>query len=320
MTATYANAGTRSSSSGATTRTPALPASLVNGDLLFAVAGAKNANTHTWSAGWTKIDQRTQGTFTVSLAVRVVDGSQVAPVISWTGTAACFAQCYAHFAGDTKKPIGAIIVNSGTGSTHTCPALASTQRDSRIIYIDAAAANTALATPTGRTENLDNGSATGATRNVIGGINVPARSGQAAAISVVGANAAWVMWQIELIHAASRQEVASTQYTSGESIIGPFSINDGDTEAELSLTRENWPVNAGTDAVSAILEISYDAELTWPVQLGFSAPGGSNTVGRGQVLTSNIASMPIPNGTGRRARIRFAPTRTINTSVMASVF
>jgi hypothetical protein len=204
----YVNAGTRANSSGATSLTPALPASRTTGNLLIAIVGSKNNFTHTSSsAGWTKYDQRNSGTgWTVSLWVYRrtqggVDGSEAAPAIAvGSSSVACFAQII-QFAGPfdpTDMLGGAVNVNTGTTSTHTCNGIVTTADNSLVIYIDAAAANTALATPTGWTEELSNGSNTEATWNANGSKAIASRGTSSDNISVIGASAAWVMWQIEL--------------------------------------------------------------------------------------------------------------------------
>jgi hypothetical protein len=204
----YLNAGTRANSSGATSLSPALPASRTSGNLLIAVAGSKNNFAHTCAtAGWTKFAQQNSGTaWTVSLWVYRrtqggVDGSETAPAITvGTSSVACFAQViqYSGTFDPTDLLGGAVNVNAGTSSTHSCNGIVTTADNSLVIYIDAAAANTALATPTGWTEELDNGSNTGATRNANGSKSISAAGTSSGNISVTGASAAWVMWQIEL--------------------------------------------------------------------------------------------------------------------------
>ena len=204
----YLNAGTRANSSGATSLSPALPASRTTGNLLIAVAGSKNNFAHTCTtAGWTKFAQQNSGTaWTVSLWVYRrtqggVDGSETAPAITvGTSSVACFAQViqYSGTFDPTDFLGGEVNVNTGTGSTHSCNGIVTTADNSLVIYIDAAAANTALNTPAGWTENLDNGSNTGATRNANGSKAIETAGTSSGNISVSGANAAWVMWQIEL--------------------------------------------------------------------------------------------------------------------------
>jgi hypothetical protein len=204
----YVNAGTRANSSGATSLTPALPASRTSGNLLIAVAGSKNNFAHTCAtAGWTKFAQQNSGTaWTVSLWVYRrtqggVDGSETAPAITvGTSSVACFAQViqYSGTFDPTDLLGGEVNVNAGTSSTHSCNGIVTTADNSLVIYIDAAAANTELATPTGWTEEVDNGSDTEATSNANGSKSMSAAGTSSGNISVTGASAAWVMWQIEL--------------------------------------------------------------------------------------------------------------------------
>lgn len=198
----YVNAGTRVSSAGATSAVPALPASLVTGNILLAICGTKNNATHTTAtSGWNKIDQRNSGTgWTVSLFWRKVDGTQTAPTITWTGSVANFAIQYQFNGTDPNNPIGAFLGNNGTTSPHTNAGITGTRANSQVIYIGGAAANTAYGATTGWTEREDTGSNTGATRQVVGERNTRINSGDASgSTSSTGAAAAWVMYQVELL-------------------------------------------------------------------------------------------------------------------------
>jgi hypothetical protein len=202
MAITYVNAGTRVSSSGNTSATPALPASRVNGNLLIAVCGTKNNAEHTTAtAEWNKIDQRDSGTgWTLSLFWKLVDGTDSAPVITWTGSVANFAIQFQYTGGATSNPIGAFLANNGTGSPHTNAGLVATRNASQVIYLGGATANTAYGTSTGWTENADAGSATGATRHVAGRRNATINTGASSgSISISGATGAWVLYQVELL-------------------------------------------------------------------------------------------------------------------------
>lgn len=225
MAITYVAAGTRSNSAGAATLTPALP-TRTNGDLLIAIVGGKNNATHSVTgAGWTKLTQTNSGaSWTVSLYYCIVNGSEAAPTISWTGSVACFAQIL-QYRGTSASPFGASSVSTGTTSTHTSSQITTTAPNSMVVAWDGAAANTAIATPSGWTENLDGGSATGATRNSADSKTVASSGTASGNISVVGAAAAWVQWQYELrsphvlvvqdsTHAHTTDAIALTQVHS----------------------------------------------------------------------------------------------------------
>lgn len=202
----YVNIGAGSTSAGATSRNPGLPASRSNGNLLIAICASKNNATHTWSGtGWVKFDQVDSGaSFTVSLAYRIVDGAEAAPTASWSGSVAAAAAIVQWSGTDGGNPFdGAHNSNTGSSTTHSVSEVTTTRADSRVIYIDWCAVATELATPSGWTENSDLSSVTPDIERTVGGKNVAASGSGAGNISVTGGNAAWVMWQIELRSPAS---------------------------------------------------------------------------------------------------------------------
>jgi hypothetical protein len=213
----YVNAGTRTSSAGATGATPALPSSRVLGNLLIAVVISKNNAAHTWPSGWTMVDQQDQTTdFTASWGYCWVNGNEAAPAVTWSGSVAAGAIVYQLSGVDFDGPLQ-VAVQSGTGATHTGTSITAGEAG-RIFYLDAAAANTALATPTNFTEHQDSGSGTGATRQALGSRSRAATE-SSGSISVTGANADWVMWTFELQdRLASRPRISSTDDASTGSL------------------------------------------------------------------------------------------------------
>lgn len=186
----------------AATLTPPLPTSRVSGNAIYAVCVSKNNAVHSTStAGWVKKDQVNSGaSFTASLWECEVDGTEAAPVFTWTGAAACSARVWQYTRDDFSTALtGAFSSNFGTGTTHTSPALTTTANNSRIMYVDVCGANTAASAPSGRTERFDAGNATGATRMVVGDSLVTTAGGSSGSSSLTGGNAAWVQWQVELL-------------------------------------------------------------------------------------------------------------------------
>lgn len=213
MAIAYVNAGTRSSSTGVTGFTPGLPASRVLGNFLIATIISKNNATHTWPSGWTKVSQVNSGaSFTASWGYRFVNGDEAAPAVTWSGSADGGAIVHQLSGVDFDGPLQTTS-QTGATSTHTGTAITAAAAG-RIFYLDAAAANTALATPTSFTEHQDSGSATGATRQTLG--SYARTAGQSSgSISVTGANAAWVMWTFELQDRLStRPQINSADYAS----------------------------------------------------------------------------------------------------------
>lgn len=200
-TPVYSNIGTRSSSAATTSYTPALPASLGNGNLLIAMVGSKNTLDHTLVSGpgWVKYDQQTYSTaFTVSLWWRVVDGTEVAPEISVGSSVAGFGQIIQYTGQYRTNPFGNKVASVGSGTSQNVSGLTTDSANSRVVYLHAMSANTAVSVSAPFTERFDNGSGTGTTRNS-GGDNLYPSAGsnvEAAAISAGSGN--WVLWQIEL--------------------------------------------------------------------------------------------------------------------------
>ena len=203
-TPSYGARGGRTSSAGATSRTPALPTGRTAASWLWAMVGSKNnANHSSATAGWTKFGQVNSGaSWTVSLwyydpyASGNNPTGSVTITVTWTGSAACFGSCWRV---QNVFGLGASSSNTGTTNPHSTTGITTTGVNSRVMYADGAAANTAMATPAGWTENSDRGSNTGATREVFGGRNLTSSGSSSGNISVNGANAAWVQWQIELL-------------------------------------------------------------------------------------------------------------------------
>lgn len=192
--------GARAQSGGAASISPAKPSVLGVAGILIAVVTSKNNAPHsTGTSGWALIGQVNSGAdFTASLWIAAETAS--APTFSWSGSVACSARIgyYASIDGPTATTLGATTSNSGSGNPHSTGAINTTRDDSVVLYVDVAAANTALAEPSGWTEDQDSGSVTDGGRTVFGRRSMAASGSSTGAISVTGANTAWVQWQIEL--------------------------------------------------------------------------------------------------------------------------
>lgn len=198
--------GARVQSAGATTLTPTKPTvdSSTAGAMLAVLFTKNNATHATATSGWSLVSQVNSGaSFTASLWI--ARASAAAPVFTWTGSVACAAQiAYVDGAeGVVSLTPGAISSNSGTTATHSTASLNSTRAGATVVYIDVAAANTAMAAPSGWTELADAGSATDAGRHVWGSKDLTTSGSASGAISVTGANAAWVQWQVQMADAAA---------------------------------------------------------------------------------------------------------------------
>jgi hypothetical protein len=172
-----------------------------------------------------------------------------------------------------------------------------------VIYIDAAAANTAIAQPTGWTERLDGGSATGATRNANGDKTVASSGGSSGNISVTGANAAWVMWQIELhervtlsvqegnhAHSADNLSLASNYTLSVQDALSAL-----ESEAAVIIPRYSIIIEEASHALGS------DNASPMFTNTVLIAARGYHTHSA-EVLTLYVDNGFIPSGSGRRKR------------------
>ncbi|MFO1151019.1 MAG: hypothetical protein U1E62_21805 [Alsobacter sp.] len=200
----FVNVGTRSSFSAVATVTPALPSPLTVGNLLISHVAIKNNATISTPAGWTKINQTNSGTgLTSAVYWKFAASGETAPVFTWTGSVAGFAQIAQYDNVQGTNPIGASSAFAGTGTTHASTAVNIAAGSSWVIYLDAGVANTALAVPSGWTEDFDNGSATGATTNAGGHKAVSTPGTSSGTISVVGSAGVYVQHQIEVVLASN---------------------------------------------------------------------------------------------------------------------
>lgn len=205
--------GARSASASAASIAPAKPSVDSAGGILICVVQSANNAVHACATGgWSKLGQTNSGAnFTASIFYAAESAG--APTITWAGAVACAAQLF-YFA-DPQNTVdttpGANSVTAGTGTTHTSTAVNTTRDNSLMIYVDAAAANTGLAVPAGWTENADNGSATDGGDDATGSKSVAVSGTSSGAISVTGANAAWVQWQIEVRGSAPAAGLQSSQ-------------------------------------------------------------------------------------------------------------
>lgn len=225
----YLNTGTQVGDNGNTTLNPTLPGSRVNGNVLLAVCASKNADTHSCAtSGWVQWPSGVQFQYSTTLHVSFwiyeVNGSETAPSITWTNSSACLARIFqftraVRNLGETVGPTYSN--NSGNGATHSTSSFNTSADNSLGVYIDIASANTALATPAGWTERSDTGSALAAMQLTIGDKSMPTSGGATGAISVTGANAAWIQIQLELLEPGTATYILDAQG-------GSYTLTGGD--------------------------------------------------------------------------------------------
>lgn len=240
---TYGAVGTFATSAGATSRNPALPTGVTAQSELWASVASKNNATHSSStSGWTKVAQQNSGaSWTVSLwRYTGADATAAAAVnVTWTGSVASHGQCWRMQGRTGTDPLGTPTVSTGSTSTHTSTAVTTTSPGSRVMYVDGAAANTAIAQPTSWIENFDNGSATSASRLAVGGRDFASSGSSSGAISVIGAAAAWVQWQVELPapQPAILLSASANITASGENTTAQLTAPSGKTTSDFVAGR-----------------------------------------------------------------------------------
>lgn len=227
--ALFESAGTANSATGQTSRTPALPAVLRMGELIFASCASENNATHSCSTtGWNKLVQTNSGAgWTHSIWYARYDGTTAAPVITWTGSADASSRCWQYRRADPDNTPVALLgtVGTGTGSTHSSTGGNTTQNNVVAQYIDHANANTALGAPGGSwTERFDAGSATGPYRLVAGDQDIATSGTGSGNLSMSGANAAWVQQQMEIYQVGVQQVERTT--TGGSGAVLHMAVSD----------------------------------------------------------------------------------------------
>lgn len=134
----------------ATSQTPSLPASRVNNNILLAFCQlpASTATISTSTTGWVIFASDTTNGSSVSLAWRLVDGTETAPTFTWAGAAAVHVKCWQYSGNLTSSPFGATAQASATGSTTiTSASLVTTADNSLILQLLFSGGSAAIATP-----------------------------------------------------------------------------------------------------------------------------------------------------------------------------
>jgi hypothetical protein len=293
----YGN-GARLSNAGASSLTPALPTiSNLDGGLLIAMAAAKSAaNITTATSGWTRRGYVSRGS-SWSAAFFTAPVGSAAPVI--TGTTLVLAQTVCvgpATAVLAAAPVGTISTSNGNTSPHTTTGFNTTGNNALACYIGMAAANTAFTEPSGWTEELDVGSATGASRNVFGMKRMGASGSATGNISINGAAADWIQWQFEIL----------TEESPGMAV--PFLettpwLDGGDGAATPLVEVVPW-LDGGDGAATPLVEVvpwlrnSSGVEI--PIVEIVPWPGGGNGVAAPLV---EVVTWLKPAGPSRRRNL-----------------
>src|SRR3954468_23827434 len=127
---TFVNSGGWASAT-ASSNTPPLPGSRVNGNLLFAFLRFNSGATVSTPSGWTGPLNSSGLTLCYW---RLVDGTETAPLFSWGTSKNAQAEVF-QFHGNTSNPFGGNHVNSGTGTALSTGNITTTTDDALIIAL-----------------------------------------------------------------------------------------------------------------------------------------------------------------------------------------
>ncbi len=246
----YIAAGALSTATAQTSRTPAAPTGAIRGDLEIAHCSSENNATHSVSgSGWVKIGQTNSGaSYTVSHYYRIHTGTNVDPVISWTGSADATARRYLFRDTRAKATVAAPVayhgtVGTGTTSPHTSTGANTTEDDVLAIYIDICNANTAMVAETSWTERVDSGSATGPVRSYLADREMVTAGSSTGNISETGGAAAYVQQQFEIYNADNGDQI---ELTERESFGGNFASAGVAYETADTYNTFGWTRSTGT--------------------------------------------------------------------------
>lgn len=264
----YIAAGTLSTATAQTSRTPAAPAGAIRGDLEIAHCSSENNATHSVSgSGWVKIGQTNSGaSYTVSHYYRIHTGTNVNPVISWTGSVDASARRYLFRDTRAKATVAAPVayhgtVGTGTTSPHTSTGANTTEDDVLAIYIDICNANTAMVAETSWTERVDSGSATGPVRSYLADREMATSGSATGNISETGGAAAYVQQQFEIYNADNGDQIALGEQ---ENVDGGFVAFSASYEVADDYNTLGWTYASGTTAGWAAIAIPLNPTVSLP--------------------------------------------------------
>lgn len=192
----YVNAGTLTHQANGTTISPALPGSLVLGNVLLCMVanGVNTGQVFTFPAGWNAIDSFHNGNLGGAWAWRFIDGSETAPAITWPLTTSADAKIW-QFSGVASIGAATKLADQGFINNYSATALTTTAHNSLVVNLVYNNNNATLSgTPSGWTLNTNEGFIEMLAQGIIStGSNPTAISGQG-----ISANARWISAEIEL--------------------------------------------------------------------------------------------------------------------------
>lgn len=115
-----------------------LPSDLVTGAVLLGFVSSKNNQTHTWPAGWTKVDQTSPASnFTQSWAWRIVDSTEGPTVNVLSGGVQTIAGFTMQYTEVNTSPIDSTSVGSSATAvtTRNIPSVTTVSNNARVVYV-----------------------------------------------------------------------------------------------------------------------------------------------------------------------------------------
>jgi hypothetical protein len=232
VSVTLIRSGAVNASAGATTITPAKPTVDGSKGRMLAILCTKNNATHsTTTTGWSNLAQVNSGaSFTVS--IWEAPETSANPVFTWTGSVACEAAIW-YFA-DPNNPMAALAVgstaNTGSANPHTSTSFNASANDVLAVCVDGGAAATNLNLPSGWGNANNKASATSGTALSVCTKAIATSGSASGAVSVNGAAAAWVQWQLE-----AKIVAAAAGETSKLEDVAVLEPTDGLSESKLEV-------------------------------------------------------------------------------------
>ena len=306
MAIAHVNNGAESTTYSGTSTTLALPASIVVGNLLVGFVTTRGSTgAITWPAGWTVVDsQTTAGSFgNTSVAYRLADGSESAPVLSHASSSTLGVIC--QFSG--ADGVGNAQKNTSTSPGESVAAFTSTGDASVSAYlwsVFTGAGEVHMPIPSGwsRIVAYSEATAYSVTNSLDVGIKTLGTSGSSSgAISESSGYAYWSLFNIEITAAT---------------------VAEGTSAVTLGSIAGSASASSGNSSVATLGDIAGSASA-------ITGAGGSSVVAlsaiAGSATAISIAAVSVDSGVsvvtgliGEPLRLAFADSAVLASSSASS--
>ena len=268
MAATYINAGTIAATSAAPTITPDLPASIVAGNYLFAVAGGyrNGATTFTWSAGWTSLGNGQVGSSGVSVAYRIATGSDPVPTLTTNASAYFAAQIFQY---SQVLFLGGFALVAADTAAEVVPGYVLQGSSSTGIYLSASYSASGNTTPAGWVQN---------SRVVSGSVEATAGT-KTDPLGASGTSAPSISFSRGIYGGTFQLELVSS----------PYSVQN------IPLITASGYAYSGTVSSGTIPSITASGYMEIPPVIPYITASGTATTGN---IGTSTATIPLITATG----------------------